>query len=265
VFVFGATLRTWSVRAADNDIGCVEDLLFDDRTWRVVAVAIHRRSIVRNDRALVARSWFGVSDPARGRFRLTCSRSDVRSGILADPVTIPYFIQTPASGVRGIFAWLVSRVRQHRESTPEGTRAGYMRDNHLRWTEDIMGFCYQSTGGEIGIVEDILVDPDSMNLRSLFVERWNRSPGKHTTIAVRNIEGIDDQQKKIWVVPGDSGDRDVGCARPLGSDGLRDKGLRDATDGLLWSECSDPWRAAVRTVASRAPSPTGVRPRGERR
>ena len=97
----------------------------------------------------------------------------------------------------------------------------------------MIGFCYQSTGGEIEIVEDILVDPESMTLRSFWVDRWNRTPTRHTAITVRTIGRIDDRQKKIWITPAESCDRDIHSAHSTESDGLREKGLRDATDGPL--------------------------------
>ncbi len=69
MLLFGSALRSWNAGA---ESGIVGDPLFDDRTWRVVNVAVWIRSLLRTLRALMAGPSF--VPPLRPRFRWTDDR-----------------------------------------------------------------------------------------------------------------------------------------------------------------------------------------------
>ncbi len=237
VVLTGSAIRSWKVVAAGKSAGYVDDLLFNDRNWRVESIAVRRHTMWGNRWMLVARAWIGSIEPATVRFAVTCTRKEVRLGIASNPVQAELLLSSLPNVRRELVGGTFT------PSTPG------LNDARMRWAGNLIGYCVQSMDGEIGIIEDTLFDAASLRLRYLVVERWRHSPDTLSVIGVSQIDEIDDIQKKVWI-------RGVGIVdeepNRSGSPDLREpreKGLRDATAGLLWSDRADPRRAAGRGLS----------------
>ena len=64
-------------------------------------------------------------------------------------------------------------------------------DPHLRSTEAVEGYHIHASDGEIGHVEDFLVDDVDWTIRYLVVDTKNWWPGKKVLIAPRSVKQID--------------------------------------------------------------------------
>jgi hypothetical protein len=79
---------------------------------------------------------------------------------------------------------------------PEAARSGCGRssvneDPHLRSIEEITGYHIHATDGEIGHVEDFLVDDAGWGIRYVAVDTRNWWPGKKVLISPRSVQKID--------------------------------------------------------------------------
>ena len=75
--------------------------------------------------------------------------------------------------------WRVGRQHISRKHTD---------DPHLRSTKDVIGHSIQALDGEIGHVEDFVVDDETWIIRYLVVDTRNWLPGKRVLIATDWID-----------------------------------------------------------------------------
>jgi hypothetical protein len=72
-------------------------------------------------------------------------------------------------------------------------------DPHLRSTKKINGYFIHATDGEIGHVQDYIVDDEKWNICFLIVDTHNWLPGRKVLISPRWINRIDWNQSKVYV------------------------------------------------------------------
>lgn len=140
-------LKRFTIAATDGQLGSVNDLYFDDRSWAVRYLVVD------------AGPWL----PGR---RLCVSPISVRS---SDPTTLRL-----GSSMTQVAVSSVSSA-QPDEVLPEGlVRAGDGGDCHLQTATAVMGYAIRAEDGEIGHVKDILVDDKAWAIRYLVVdtEHW---------------------------------------------------------------------------------------------
>jgi hypothetical protein len=95
----------------------------------------------------------------------------------------------------------IRRPLYERESTSsDSARAGAQPnegDPHLRNIATLTGYRLHATDGEIGHVEDFLVDDASWNIRLIRVDTRSWSPGEPMLISPRSVREIDWADKLI--------------------------------------------------------------------
>jgi hypothetical protein len=72
-------------------------------------------------------------------------------------------------------------------------------DSHLRSTKAVAGYYIDATDGEIGHVEDFIIDHDSWIIRYIEMDTRNWWPGKKVLISPRWIERVSWADSKVYV------------------------------------------------------------------
>jgi len=72
-------------------------------------------------------------------------------------------------------------------------------DSHLRSTDDVSGHHIEATDGNIGHVEDFIIDDETWAIRYLIVDTQNFWPGKLVLVSPQWIERISWPEKKIFI------------------------------------------------------------------
>ena len=72
-------------------------------------------------------------------------------------------------------------------------------DPHLRSSKDVFGHSIQALDGEIGHIEDFVVDDETWVIRYLVVDTRNWLPGKRVLIATDWIDRISWEESKIFL------------------------------------------------------------------
>ncbi len=198
-------LGRYSVRAADGPVGGLDDLYFDDEGWTVRYVVIGTGGRISPRRVLVAPRSVSEVDSATRVLHTELTREQVENcpGIEVD---IPVAAQQEADyyayyGADPYWAGWLGMVPRPAGATytntfpvepparepaePEG-RSG---DPHLRSASGIEGYRIRSLDGEIGHLEDFLVDDEAWMIRYVVVDTGNWLPGKKVLISPRWISG----------------------------------------------------------------------------
>jgi len=72
-------------------------------------------------------------------------------------------------------------------------------DPHLRSTHDVSGHHVQAADGEIGHVEDFIIDDGTWAIRYLVIDTLNWWPGKKVLVSPKWIERISWDESKVFV------------------------------------------------------------------
>ena len=90
-------------------------------------------------------------------------------------------------------------IVRDRESRREAASDGKTRDPHLRSTRDMSGHSIQASDGEIGHVDDFIVDDETWAIRYLVIDTRNWWPGKKVLISPQWIERVSWSELKVFV------------------------------------------------------------------
>jgi sporulation protein YlmC with PRC-barrel domain len=70
-------------------------------------------------------------------------------------------------------------------------------DRHLMSSSDLNGFHIQATDGEIGHVDDVLVDEDDWNIRYVVLDTSNWIGGRSVVVSPRVLKGVDQPDRIV--------------------------------------------------------------------
>ncbi len=202
-------LNGYKLAARDGEIGRAKEFYFDDRNWAVRYLVADTGAWLSSRRVLI--SPYAL-DPVNQEAKiipvdLTKEQIENSPPLEADkPVSRQYEIQYspyynfPAYWA-GPYLWGPTPYpdrKQHGWSDLSSSTAE-KKDPHLRSTHDVSGRSVEAFDGEIGHVDDFVVDDESWSIRYLILSTRNWWPGKKVLISTQWIERISWEESKVFV------------------------------------------------------------------
>jgi hypothetical protein len=196
-------LQSYTMGATDGDIGRVDDLYFDDQGWTVRHLVIDTGGWLTGRRVLIPPRAVQNIDVAGQRLVTNLTRRQVEEspGLDSDrPVSRPYerdlytYYGYPHYWA-GPYLWgPITYPTAPPPATYDALAAGGAADpstgdTHLRSARDVTGHGIHATDGELGHVEDYLVD-EVWSFRYLIVDPRNWWPGHHVLISTDWITAV---------------------------------------------------------------------------
>ena len=210
MFWHASAINGYAIAASDGQIGTVSDFLFDDATWRVRWLVVDTGNWLSGRKVLLPPSVLGRLDAGKQECSVKLTMQQIKDSpeIGTDrPVSrqmetsvydyygwSPYwgtgfnmggFGFTPSSGEASPYLG----VRRRDAEIADAQR--HHDDPHLRSVEDVTGYHIHARDGEIGHVEDLLVEDDDWSIRYLVVDTLNWWPGKKVLVSSRSAGEID--------------------------------------------------------------------------
>ncbi|MGI4789085.1 MAG: PRC-barrel domain-containing protein [Janthinobacterium lividum] len=180
------------LRTTDGELGSVDEILFDDRTWTVRYLVVNTGGWLSGRQVLITPAAFGVLDWEQRVLNVNLTRTQVEDspGIETDePVSRqweaemhdyygwPYYWCVGAMGLVG-GSWYSSPLM-----IPAASEAAAdLGAAHLTSTKDVTGYVVAARDGDIGHVEDFLVDDETWQIRCLAVDTRDWWPGKQVLL-----------------------------------------------------------------------------------
>ena len=179
-------LRGCAIRATDGVIGRVDDLYFDDEDWAIRYLVVDTGGWLTGRRVLISPIAIGHPDGLDQRLPVSLTKAQVENSPDIDtqkPVSrqqeaahlgyygYPYY--WGGGGLWGMGAYpggLTLEGQIEADMKSRGTRAASPSDDcHLRSCHAVIGHHIHATDGDIGHVEDFLVDEQTWAIRYLIV------------------------------------------------------------------------------------------------
>jgi hypothetical protein len=209
-------LKGATIAATDGDIGSVQDLYFDDVSWTVRYLMVDTGAWLPGRQVLI--SPMAVDRPrwSDGRLPVRLTRKQVEESPPADstkPVDrqyeeryaryygYPYYWTGPSrwgatAYPDGMLTAPVAPPDAPAEVVTPGAEEG---DPHLRSAVDLMTYYLEATDGDLGHVEDFLVDDREWAIRYMVVDTRNWWPGKKVLVSPEWIRRVSWEDSRVYV------------------------------------------------------------------
>jgi sporulation protein YlmC with PRC-barrel domain len=207
-------LRGFTVGATDGDIGKVEEVYFDDQSFTVRHLVVDtggwlaERKVLISPMALLDIDWGGK----RIKAALTKAQVEKSPAISTDrPVSRQHELEYYSyygypSYWAGPYLWgayayplPLSGPATSLEKERRWDWAGAGDDPHLRSSAAVTGYHIAATDGDIGHVEDFIVDDVTWMIRYMVVDTRNWWPGRKVLVSPEWIERLDWSDAKVHV------------------------------------------------------------------
>jgi sporulation protein YlmC with PRC-barrel domain len=199
------SLIPYSIGATDGMIGEVEEFYFDDESWKIRYLIVKtgdwlaKRKVLISPDAIVKQQW------KEGFFPVSLTKEQVQNSPDIDTEKPVSRLQETAlyghyqwesywgSGFYGGGSLGVSMpfpsidrevlIEPDKDKTPE--------DIHLRSTERVTGYHIHATDGEVGHVNDFIIDDQTWQIKAIVVDTHNWFGGKKMIIPIAHVVKIE--------------------------------------------------------------------------
>ena len=199
------TIKGYTLDGLDGKIGKVKEFYFDDYHWTIRYLVADTGNWYTDHQVLI--SPYALVEVIREKQYIAVNLSKKR--IEDSP---PLGSDKPVSKEAyyryygwpmywdGPYMWggypdIVRDIRIPREIL----RHDNTWNSHLRSTNEVSSYNIQAADGEVGHVEDFIIDDDTWAIRYLVIDTQNWWPGKKVLISPRWIERVSWSESKVFI------------------------------------------------------------------
>lgn len=202
-----------SVLALDGDIGAVRDFYFDDDRWTVRYVVAETGKWLGDRRVLLPLWALHAPDWEQRRIPVKLTREQVRSSPHVDthqPVSrrveaaslsyygYPFYWGGPA-------LWGAVPAPIYPPGTvpppppPTVDQSAETADTHLRSCREVTGYHIRARDGEIGHIDDFVIDPETWAIQHLLVDTSNWIGGRSVLVSPASVQSVSWSERIVEV------------------------------------------------------------------
>ena len=196
----------YSLNAHDGEIGKVKQVYFDDQYWTVRYFVIATGSWFLGKNVLIVPAVITALDEEEKRLEVDLAREQIKNAPSVD-TTLPVSRHYEKELLR-YYEWeryWISDTLFGVPSLPEEERPAILRfpkkpeQPHLRSSDEVKSYSIHARDGDIGHVEDYILEEPDWTIRYLEVDTRNWLPGKHVLIDPTWIDRVDWVRQEVVV------------------------------------------------------------------
>ncbi len=199
----------YAIRATDGDLGTVDEFYFDDETWTIRYIVVETGNWLSGRKVLISPAAFGKLELESRTLSVNLTRAQVNGSPDIDTQRPIYrqheaelheYYQWPwRGGYGGAFGTTplplpVDEVFVEQEASVSERRD----DPHLHSSREVTGYHIHAIDGEIGHVEDFIVDDEIWVIRFLVVDTRNWLPGKRVLLSPQWIRRVEWDESSVY-------------------------------------------------------------------
>jgi hypothetical protein len=194
----------------DGEIGTVTEFYFDDQHWTIRYLVADTGNWLVGRQVLISPHSLVDANKGEQRIAVNLTKKQIEDSPSLDsdkPVSRqfeedyygyygwPMYWGSPYLGGIWESPYVVRDLQYWRECI-KGEKAW---DPHLRSIHDVSGHYVQAADGEIGHVEDFIIDDEVWAIRYLVIDTRNWWPGKKVLISTQWIERVSWSESKVFI------------------------------------------------------------------
>jgi uncharacterized protein YrrD len=202
------TLKGYTLHALDGEIGRVKDFYFDDRHWTVRYLVAETGNWLTGRQVLISPHALGAVSNEEQQITVELTKKQIEDSPSLDsdkPVSRQfeeayYEHYGWPTYWGGPFMWGSYRhIVRDREQSREPNRDEKAWDPHLRSAHDVSGHHIQAVDGEIGHVEDFILDDETWAIRYLIINTRNWWADHLVLVSPQWIERVSWSESRVYV------------------------------------------------------------------
>ena len=202
------TLKGYKLKSLDGEIGKVKEFYFDDRHWTIRYLVADTGNWLTGRQVLISPyALLGVSrEEQHITVDLTKKQIEDSPSLHSDKPVSRQFEQSYYGYYGypmywgGLYGWgTYPHIERDRRKWNTSTQGGKAWDANLRSTNAVSGYHIQALDGEVGHVEDFILDDGTWAIRYLIVDTHNWWPGKKVLVSPQWIERVSWGERKVFV------------------------------------------------------------------
>jgi len=212
------SLIGYTIKGTDGEIGKVEDFYFDDRTSTIQYMVVKTGGWFSENKVLISPEAFQKPEWESEIFPVNLTKEKIKNSPDIDsdkPVSSqqeelmrgyyswrPRYYGLGMYGYAGLGMWGYSSVelRTTEKEMKQIKDTEHTNDNpHLRSTQEVTGYDIHATDGDIGEVEDFIIDDVTWKIHFLVVETGNWFSGKKVLISPQWIKDVKWDEQNVTI------------------------------------------------------------------
>lgn len=202
------TLQGYTLNSLDGNIGKVKEFYFDDHHWTIRYLVADTGNWLTGRQVLISPYALGGATLNEKDIAVALTQHQIENSPSLEsdkPVSRQF-----EEGFYGYYGWpmywggpfmwgadpYIVRDPQLRQKSLQPEKAW---DPHLRSTHEVTGYHIQASDGEIGHVEDFVIDDDTWAIRYLIVDTRNWWPGNMVLVSPQWIDRVSWEEAKVFV------------------------------------------------------------------
>jgi hypothetical protein len=202
------TLKGYKLHSLDGEIGKVKEFYFDDHHWAVRYLIADTGDWLTGKQVLISPHALIAVNQDEKYISVNLTKKQIEDAPPLDsdkPVSRQF-----EESYYGYYGWpvywggpymwgpypYIIHNNEKRIETPKSDKAW---DPNLRSTLDVTDHAIQAADGEIGHVDDFIIDDDTWAIRYLVIDTRNWWPGKKILISPQWIESVSWKESKVTV------------------------------------------------------------------
>jgi uncharacterized protein YrrD len=208
------TLKGYTLNSLDGDIGTVKEFYFDDRHWAIRYLVAETGNWLLNRQVLISPHAMVVVDKDKQCIEINLTKKQIEESPPLDsdePVSRQF-----EDAYYGFYGWPMywggphmwgayPFIMRNPEKSKKSTHGEKAWDPYLRSTNNVTNNHIQASDGEIGHVEDFIIDDETWAIRYLVIDTRNWWPGKKVLVSTQWIERVSWLESKVFInFPGET-------------------------------------------------------------
>ncbi|MCB2299581.1 PRC-barrel domain-containing protein [Clostridium tagluense] len=206
-------LKGYKLKCIDGEIGKVKEFYFDDHHWTIRYLVADTGNWLVDRQVLISPYALGSVNNEDQYIIINLTKDQIENTPTLDsdkPVSRQYekdyytYYEWPVYwggpkiwGTCG-FSPIIENT-QSKGELMDSTQGDKEWDSHLRSTREVSGYNIQATDGEIGHVEDFIIDNETLEIRYLVIATMNWWPGKKILVSPKWIDRVSWNESKVFV------------------------------------------------------------------
>ena len=202
------TLQGYQLDSIDGNVGKIREFYFDDQHWTIRYLVADTGTWLSGRQVLITPYALGAINPVAEKLEVSLTKKQIEdSPSLNTDKPVSRQFEEDYYGYygypmywRGDNSWGNHSYLERDQAKWGGVnQGGKAWDPHLRSTKSVTGYHIQARDGEVGHVEDFVVDDETWAIRYLVINTHNFWPGKKVLVSPQWIERVSWSESKVFV------------------------------------------------------------------
>ena len=202
------TLTGYKLHSLDGEIGKVKEFYFDDRHWTIRYLVADTGNWLTGRQVLIyPYAMVAVNRDHQDIVADLTKKQIEHSPSLDSDKPVSRQFEESYYGYYGYpmywggpYSWgYYPYIERNREKWNDFNRDEKKWDHHLRSSHEVTGYHIQAKDGELGHVEDFIIDDETWVIRYLIVNTSNWWAGKKVLVSPQWIERVSWGESKVFV------------------------------------------------------------------